>query len=347
MVIYYFTFLIPFLAIYLEKKIYRNLDIFLYLIYSIFLSIYIGFRDKIGGDWEAYYLLYVKVSNLNFFELFNVRYEFGYLFINWLVAKFNLGIHYVNFISAVIFVTGLSLFCYFQPYKWLGLLIATPYLINVVSMGATKQSIAIGFLLLSFISWQKRKSIFLIIFFIILSSLFHQSAILLLFLTVPLFNKRNIIIILFFGTFLFMIVFQSLFLEYKDYFFNTIRQTVAKGALIKILMNVSAALLFISVVFNYDKFKDDKYLYLLISLLATFCLFLIPIASAAAERFSIYFIPLQIIAITRTLDIIKNNYLKFTFLNLIILAYFGVFIVWFYFSFHIYMHVPYKFIEIG
>ena len=55
----------------------------------------------------------------------------------------------------------------------------------------------------------------------------------------------------------------------------------------------------------------------------------------------------QIIAITRTLYIISNINLKFLFLNLSIMAYFLVFIVWFYFSFHIYMHVPYKFIEIG
>ena len=111
-------------------------------------------------------------------------------------------------------------------------------------------------------------------------------------------------------------------------------------------MNVVTAFLYLSYVFKNDKYKDDKILYLLISILSIFMVFIVPIGSAAAERFSIYFIPIQIIAITRTLDIIKNNYLKFSFLNLIILAYFGVFIVWFYFSFHIYMHVPYKFIEI-
>ena len=347
MVIYYISIFVPIIGIYLEKKIDRNYDFLFYFLYSIALSIYIGFRDQIGGDWYTYSQLFIKVSNLNFYEILNIRYEFGYLILNWLVAKIGLGIHYVNFVCAIIFVTGLLIFCFHQPYKWLGILISTPYLINVVAMGATKQSAALGFIMISYVSWQKQKSVYLIIFFIICAFLFHKSAILLLFLTVPLLTKNNLIIFTLFGFLLFFSQFKSMFLEYQSYFFNHIRQAVAKGALIKILMNVVTAFLYLSYVFKNDKYKDDKILYLLISILSIFMVFIVPIGSAAAERFSIYFIPIQIIAITRTLDIIKNNYLKFSFLNLTILAYFGVFIVWFYFSFHIYMHVPYKFIEIG
>ena len=60
----------------------------------------------------------------------------------------------MNFVCAIIFVTGLLIFCFHQPYKWLGILISTPYLINVVAMGATKQSAALGFIMISYVSWQ-------------------------------------------------------------------------------------------------------------------------------------------------------------------------------------------------
>ena len=81
------------------------------------------------------------------------------------------------------------IFCYNQPYKWLGILISTPYLINVVAMGATKQSASIGFVLIAYVLWQKQKSIYFILSFIFIAFLFHKSAILLSLLTLPMIKK--------------------------------------------------------------------------------------------------------------------------------------------------------------
>ena len=73
--------------------------------------------------------------------------------------------------------------------------------------------------------------------------------------------------------------------------------------------------------------------------------FSIPFASAAAEGFSLYFIPIQIVALLKILYIINDSLLKFIF-KFNCYWVFCVFIVWFYFSYHIYMHVPYKFMAI-
>jgi len=346
MAIYYFTIFFPIFFLFIDNKINYFLKNLIYISYGIFLTIYIGFRDLIGGDWWAYQYLFNRIANLNFLELINIRYELGYAFLNWLISKLNLGIHYVNFISAIIFVSGLMIFCYNQPYKWIGILISTPYLINVVAMGATKQSAAIGFVLIAYLLWQKQKSVYLILIFIFFAFLFHKSAILLSFLILPMIKRNNLIVIFSFGILISFFQFNSILFEYKSYFFNTIRQTIAKGALIKILMSLTCSILYMIFIFNNKKFKSDKYLYLMISI-TVFLLFIsIPFASAAAERFSLYFIPIQIVALTRILYLIKDSLLKFIFLNVIVIGYFCVFIVWFYFSYHIYMHVPYKFIAI-
>jgi hypothetical protein len=346
MAIYYFTIFFPILLLFIDNKLNFFFKNFIYILYGCFLTIYIGFRHEIGGDWDTYNTLFNRIANLNFLELLNMRYEFGYILLNWLISKIDLGIYYVNFIIAIIFVSGLMIFCYNQPYKWLGVLISTPYLINVVAMGATKQSASIGFVLIAYVLWQKQKSIYLILALIFFAFLFHKSAILLTLLTLPLIKKNNLVLIMSLGIFISFFQFYSLFVEYKAYFFNHIRQAVAKGALIKISMNLLCSAIYMIFIFNNQKFKSDKYLYLMISI-TIFLLFVsIPFASAAAERFSLYFIPIQIVALTRSLYLIKDSFLKSIFLNSIVLGYFCVFIVWFYFSYHTYMHVPYKFIAI-
>lgn len=346
MAIYYFTIFFPILFLFIDNKLNFFLKNLIYISYGVFLTIYIGFRHEIGGDWDTYQTLFNRIANLNFLELINIRYEFGYILLNWVISKLGLGIYFVNFIIAIIFISGLMMFCFNQPYKWLGLLISTPYLINVVAMGATKQSASIGFILLAYVFWQKQKSIYLILAFIFFAFLFHKSAILLTFLILPMIKKNNLIMIVGLGIIISFFQFNSLFVEYKAYFFNSIRQTIAKGALIKISMNLLCSLLYMIFIFNNKKFKSDKYLYMMISITTILLFITIPIASAAAERFSLYFIPIQIVALTRFIYLIKDKFLKFIFLNLIIIGYFCVFIVWFYFSYHIYMHVPYKFIAI-
>ena len=96
-------------------------------------------------------------------------------------------------------------------------------------------------------------------------------------------------------------------------------------------MSLTCSILYLIFVFNIKKFKSDKYLYLMISISIFILFFSIPFASAAAERFSLYFIPIQIVALTRILYIINDSLLKFIFLNLIVIGYFCVFIVWFIF----------------
>ncbi len=46
-------------------------------------------------------------------------------------------------------MSGLVQFCRKQPLPWLALAVAAPFIIIVVGMGYTRQSVALGFILLS------------------------------------------------------------------------------------------------------------------------------------------------------------------------------------------------------
>ena len=71
----------------------------------------------------------------------------GYQALNWLVQEWNGEIWWVNSVSAAIFAWGLIRLCQNQPRPMLAVLVAVPYLIIVVAMGYTRQSIAIGILM--------------------------------------------------------------------------------------------------------------------------------------------------------------------------------------------------------
>ena len=69
MVIYYISIFVPIIGIYLEKKIDRNYDFLFYFLYSIALSIYIGFRDQIeviGIPIHNYLLKYLILIFMKF-----------------------------------------------------------------------------------------------------------------------------------------------------------------------------------------------------------------------------------------------------------------------------------------
>ena len=91
-------------------------------------------------------------------------------------------------------------------------------MINVVAIGATKQSASIGFVLIAYVLWQKQKSIYFILSFIFIAFLFHKSAILLSLLTLPMIKKNNLIIIVTIAILISFFQFYSLFIEYKSYF---------------------------------------------------------------------------------------------------------------------------------
>lgn len=145
-----------------------------WMFFYVFLCLFIGLRESIGGDWLLYNKFFIEMSRLSFFDAIKYT-DPAYAVINWIVGKAFGSIYIVNFICAFIFLNCIFYFCYKLPYSWLCLAVLYPYLIVVVGMGYTRQSVAIGLSLLA-VSFFLDGKVCSSLLVILLSVLFHKSS---------------------------------------------------------------------------------------------------------------------------------------------------------------------------
>ena len=158
MISYWTLFLIPAIFSLIGKKRLPNpitgvyqakLDLFL-LLWIFFLIALIGLRHEVGGDWITYLTIFDLIDGSPFNEIFmsNLSDDPLYSIAQWISSNLGWGIYGVNFICATVFAIGLGIFCKNLPRPWLGLTVAIPYLVIVVSMGYTRQAFALGLVLI-------------------------------------------------------------------------------------------------------------------------------------------------------------------------------------------------------
>lgn len=158
----------------------------------VVLSLFIGLRYETGGDWWNYLSAVIKAHGIPFNQFYAAQnYEVLYALLNWIGANLFGGLVFVNSICALIFAFSLVRFSRSQPYFWLALSVAIPYLVIVVAMGYTRQSVAIAFEMLALLALQSGQGLRFIIL-ILLGSLFHRPVLSLLILVV--FSKQQLIL---------------------------------------------------------------------------------------------------------------------------------------------------------
>ena len=108
----------------------------------LYLTIMIGLRHEVGGDWLNYLWNFEDIDGMSLTAIFSqpssITSDPLYLLISWLSSLLGLGIYGVNLICAAIFSIGLASLCRSFQRSLLGLSIAFPYLIIVVSNGLHK-----------------------------------------------------------------------------------------------------------------------------------------------------------------------------------------------------------------
>jgi hypothetical protein len=113
---------------------------------GIALTLFIGLRHEVGGDWFNYIPYLTRAEGLSLSEVVAWG-DPGYNALNWLFVSHSWGIYGVNLVSAAIFSAGLVWFCRAQPRPWLALCLSIPYLVIVVAMGYSRQGVAIGLMM--------------------------------------------------------------------------------------------------------------------------------------------------------------------------------------------------------
>lgn len=174
MVVYFAVLMIPIIAAltWQRPSSRRNWGLF---VYFLMLLAFVGLRDEVGPDWEAYEANFEAIRDLHWTE-FLWRREPGFALIAKLSSVMGLGVHGMNLICAFLFLAGVFTYARITLNPWLSLAMVVPYLVFVVGMSGIRQAAALGLMFLMLATWDRtslvRKSVL-----ILLAMSIHFSAV--------------------------------------------------------------------------------------------------------------------------------------------------------------------------
>jgi EpsG-like putative glucosyltransferase len=315
---------------------------YLFLVGAIATILLIGLRFRVGADWYNYIVIFNAADRYNLLTTLGLG-DPGYELFNWLANHFGLEIWTVNLAAAAFFGWGLYRFCSVQPSPWLAFAVAVPYVVLVVAMGYTRQSMALGVLMAGLAKQARGASIFNFAYYVVIASLFHKTAIV-VFPIVAISSRgsrlANFLILIFASAALYVLFLGSamggLINNYID------REYDSQGAGVRIAMNMVPAILLW--LFKGDLgLKPDEFRiwrnFALVSLALTLLLFVLP-SSTVVDRISLYLLPLQIAVLARAALLGESRIAGTT---AVLIYLFAVQFVWLNFADHAKYWVPYQF----
>ena len=162
MLAYFYFLVVPSLGVFLGRGLaHRLLLTFLFVL----LVLAVGLRDHVGMDWNNYLAIQFQMEGSSFWQILSSM-EPGYGLLAWFSSQLGWGVYGANVAGAIIFTFGLFSYARTTKNPFLAIYIAIPYLVFVVAMSASRQTIAIGLILYCFSIFQKaglRRIVFIIL----------------------------------------------------------------------------------------------------------------------------------------------------------------------------------------
>ncbi len=341
MFIYIFMYLIAsFSAISISGRQTIRSSTIVWTVTGIFLTIIIGWRHHVGGDWNNYLRRFNAISDFSFSQTMEQS-DVGYQFLVYWMNAWGFEIYAVNFLSAILFVTGLIVFLRRELNPWLGLTVAIPYLIIVVSMGYTRQGVAVGLVMWALASLNRRKFL-QFLFFILLAVSFHKSAILMIAFGIFSHGKGKLlkflaVLVAGIGIWLSFVETDSSAL-WKNY---VEAEMQSQGALIRVVLNAIPAILLLLYRKQWKRYFNDYTLWFMVAWASLASLIAVNFASTAVDRMALYFIPIQIVVYARLPFLAKNTLSPKVTSTLIVVFYAFILLVWLNFAVNARYWVPY------
>lgn len=344
MYIYLINPILLFLMHYLffnNKNYFYEKYVWIFVIF--FLSIFIGFRYEIGGDWVIYQNFFDNISEIKFNQI--IVSSPIYVLINKIAFYSNINFVGVNFICSIIFMFSLAYFLQNSKNRWLALAISFPIIIVVLGMGYTRQGLAFSFCLLLIRSLEDKK-IFLSFIYVIVAILTHKSALfvtsLLIFLNFWYYKKYHYLFISILIP-LFFLIFYSINYKHLIYFYIGEGQHMfSYGSFPRAILITIIAITFL--LFR-KKFKNmTNYQVFIYSSFCIIILFLLPfsfLASIVSDRLLFYLYPLKLALFS--FANLKDKKIR-SVIYLITFVYYFYFISWLSFGVNSFSWVPYKFV---
>lgn len=305
-----------------------------------------GLRFEVGTDWFNYEFLHFNAEGQSLSEIFTNLDPFSMLLFK-ISQESGSNMAITNCFTAAALILGVVAYARRTPNPWIGVVVATPYLIIGFGMSGVRQAIGVGLTLLALSYWHDRKAIRRY-GLIGLASLFHASALIAgLFLLLSLKLKRSVkILVLVPAIALTALLVQQLAVEpeavtmYQDRYFGN-SDADSSGSLFHIafiLGPAAMAILLRKRLFRYVEHPDLIWY----GIIAAFALIpLNVISSTAASRLSLYlyFVP---IAVYPALAVSLFRGARAPVTAGIVLSHFVILYLWLAFANNSQRHIPYQ-----
>ncbi|RDE51178.1 MAG: EpsG family protein [Candidatus Accumulibacter meliphilus] len=344
MYVYWLMFLLPAFAFLFRAPTSRELMWLGWGTTWLTLTLLIGYRYEVGGDWENYVDHLNAAYSMGFWEAVK-RFDPAHGAMNWLTSYMGWGVYGINLAYGAVFSLGLVAFCRQQPRPMLALAVAVPYLVVVGAMGYSRQGIAIGLEFFALLALAERNTIKFVVF-IAIAALFHKTAVVLIPIAALASTERKVWTAVWVGAT--AILMYYLYLADAA---NTLievyveAQYASQGGAIRVAMNAVPALLFLA---NRTRFHLDRVELALWTWMSLIALAFVPImvlspSSTAVDRVALYFIPIQIYVFSRLSDVPLRGNHKRVASTLVVLYYGVVLFVWLNYATHAPYWLPYRF----
>lgn len=298
---------------------------FVWVSIILLFTVLIGFRFEVGGDWFNYFRWLRRSSLLSFDDLTRVE-DPAYMFLNIISSSLGWGITGVNVFAGLIFSVGLVVFCRSLPRPWLALACAIPYLVIVVAMGYTRQSVAIGLIMVGLVALRHGR-ILRFVTWVFLGALFHKSAILLVPLALIISQRSRLQsygLVGFLGLVAYDAVLADHTTELIDVYISNERLE-SQGALIRLGMNFVAGVLLLAFGRRFIMGSSEYQLWRIMSFGAVVMLIALLSTgfSTALDRIALYLIPLQLVVFSHLPDALGRPHGRNSAIVAVILIYFA------------------------
>lgn len=346
---YWFIFVTAALSALSRERVRSSQAGWAWLMVVALLSVAMGLRHEVGGDWFNYLGQFWRFSSGSLGEVLLTAKDPGYSLLGWLAAKLGGGIYLLNLMCAIPLAVGTVALARKQPWPMLAILVAIPYLLIVVGMGYTRQAAAIGFSMLGLVALSDRRQRAFVLW-VLLAAAFHKTAVLLLPIAALAATKNRMWSYVWVGV-VSLLAAALFFLESSDalwdnYVVSEYAQA-SQGGAIRVWMNAVPAilvLLFGSRLFTKDTAEFKLWRWMAIIALAT--VFLLPISATAVDRMALYFIPLQLVVFARLPNMFSDTTQRTLVVLGVILYYGAVQFVWLNFAANASHWLPYRFMPL-
>ena len=341
MLTYWILYLIPVsMALFVSST--RKSKLMPWLFLGIFFILVIGLRDQVGCDWYNYVRHFESTEGVSLAQAFTQVKDPAHTFVNWWMGQWGWGVYGVNFIYAIIFVTGLITCVRTQANPWLALAAAVPYMVVMVSMGYSRQGVALGLFMLA-ITYVEKGKFKSYVFWVLMATMFHKSAIILLplglfFSTGSMWLRVVIMIPVLYGGWDLMLA------EKQEQLWETYveNQMQSSGAYIRVIMNFFPAMLLLMYRKQWKRHYADYPFWFWVAMGSIASMFLVGAATTAVDRVALYFIPIQLAVFSRLPYLARKQMSPKMTKIIIILIYTAVLFAWLVFASHSHCWIPYQ-----